>query len=295
MEDAGARAVIVAHDSSTAALPLEGWDDDLRIPAVQIGRANGSRLRTVLQGGQTVRVTFHVTADAWGFTRLADLAAPGGGRLTGALLSPNSDRFPAPDSGWYSVHNPFVVGDTLYLSHYSDGVRVWDLADPDNPVETARFVPPDLPDRYGRPMKTLVWGVYPDGDLVYASDIAHGLWILARDETVLPTQAASPTASPSANETPPPTATETSPPTEEPTEAPSPTPSPPEASPTPAETALPPPVGPTASATPESATPTPDAPPTPPEAPSRSPTPAAGYSAFLPLLLAPGPEPQPSR
>jgi hypothetical protein len=87
--------------------------------------------------------------------------------------------------GVYSVHNAVVKGTLEYASWYSDGVRVVDLADPRRPREVAWFVPPRGPVRQtvasaqdgdrGMPM---VWGVYPWKDLVLASDMNSGLWVL---------------------------------------------------------------------------------------------------------------------
>jgi len=86
--------------------------------------------------------------------------------------------------GIYSVHNAVVEGDLEYLSWYSDGVRVVDLADPRRPREVAWFVPPPARPRQtvataqdGRRDMPLVWGVYPWKGMVLASDMNSGLWI----------------------------------------------------------------------------------------------------------------------
>ncbi|MFQ5460914.1 MAG: LVIVD repeat-containing protein, partial [Anaerolineae bacterium] len=151
--------------------------------------------------------------DSWGFTRVVDLQAPGGPSLVAVITTTNTTRFPPPDRGWYSVHNPFVAGNTLYLSHYSDGVRAVDVTDPARPVERGYFVPPDLPDRRGRPLKTLVWGVYADDGLVYASDISHGLWILADPGAEAGATATTAAAPVPRTPSPPPTALPAPPPT----------------------------------------------------------------------------------
>ncbi len=91
-------------------------------------------------------------------------------------------------NGIYSVHNAVLVGSLEYVSWYSDGVRIVDLADPAHPREVGSFVPPpgtphgtphglvQAPD--GSASFPLVWGVYPSGGLAYASDMASGLWII---------------------------------------------------------------------------------------------------------------------
>src|SRR6266508_4229127 len=48
----------------------------------------------------------------------------------------------AVGAGDHSIHNPLVVGETVYVSWYSDGIRVLDVSDPTNPREIASFVPP---------------------------------------------------------------------------------------------------------------------------------------------------------
>ena len=60
-----------------------------------------------------------------------------------------------------------------------------DIANPAAPREIAAYVPPPTGDPYGEfPYSTQVWGVYATGDLVLASDINAGLYVLRyiRDE-----------------------------------------------------------------------------------------------------------------
>jgi len=87
--------------------------------------------------------------------------------------------------GVYSVHNAVIDGDLEYTAWYSDGIRVVDLSDPRRPTEVAWFVPPPSPARQtaataqgGRRDMPLVWGVTRWKDLVLASDMNSGLWII---------------------------------------------------------------------------------------------------------------------
>ena len=94
----------------------------------------------------------------------------------------------SPGAGDYVIHNPLVVGSDVYLSWYTDGVRVVSTKDPRNPTEVAYFVPPAAQ----QPIKpsqravltntTQVWGVAVDEatGLVYLSDMNTGLWIVKR-------------------------------------------------------------------------------------------------------------------
>jgi len=85
--------------------------------------------------------------------------------------------------GIYSVHNAVIEGELEYASWYSDGVRVVDLSDPARPREVGFFVPPPAPSPDGlsspdgRRSYPLVWGVHTAQGLVFASDIASGLWV----------------------------------------------------------------------------------------------------------------------
>jgi hypothetical protein len=279
---AGALAVVFINSDSSGEGALVGWRPELAIPAVQLAHAAGGKLKALVQGGAPVAVRLSAEANAWGFTRIADLAAPGGPRLVASLTTPNTDRFPARDQGWYSVHNPMVLGNELYLAHYSDGVRRWDISDPTAPYETGFFVPPDLPDAQGRPLKALIWGVYPERDYIYASDISHGLWILAADDGIsVPTPPTPPTEDPTVA----PSATPAETDTPEPTDSPSDTPEPPPA------TWLPPPMlpSPTATATPTDE-PTSTAAPSATAGATRSPTaarPVAAERIYLPWAVKP--------
>jgi hypothetical protein len=97
---------------------------------------------------------------------------------------PGRDGKVATD-GVYSVHNAVIKDDRSYASWYSDGVRVVDLSDPRNPREVAWFVPPPTSPRQtaataqsGRRDMPVVWGVFPHKDVVLASDMNSGLWII---------------------------------------------------------------------------------------------------------------------
>jgi choice-of-anchor B domain-containing protein len=121
--------------------------------------------------------SFDTSQGGWGYLRLFDirnLAAP---VQIGEIATPNSAS--ARRDGTYAIHNPFVVGDRAFLAWYSDGIRVVDIADPSEPREVASFVPPTAVDPYRSfPDTAQVWGVYVAGDLVLASDINAGLYVL---------------------------------------------------------------------------------------------------------------------
>ncbi len=122
----------------------------------------------------------------YGYLRIYDysnLAAP---VQIGTYRTPNSLGTGAQGSGDYVIHNPFLVGTDVYISWYSDGIRVVDASVPSAPREVAYFVPPAgknpvKPSQRGILSQTpQVWGVFVADGLVYASDMNTGLWIVRR-------------------------------------------------------------------------------------------------------------------
>lgn len=130
--------------------------------------------------------------DSGGYLRLYDLSDPANPVPLSIFSTPrtrgeNDPDWGPPVHGWYTAHNPVFAGNRLFVSWFSDGVRVLDVSDPSRPREIASFVPPDPPAPPGRavaiPVRTLVWGVFVRGDLVLASDMNYGLYILRLVET----------------------------------------------------------------------------------------------------------------
>jgi hypothetical protein len=126
----------------------------------------------------------------WGYLRVydySDLAAP---VQIGEYRTPNSIGTNDPAAGDYTIHNPLIVGTDVYISWYSDGIRVVDASDPTDPTEVAWFVPPSAknpiqPSQRGTLTNAPnVWGVAYEAErnLVYASDMNSGLWILRRTD-----------------------------------------------------------------------------------------------------------------
>ncbi len=107
----------------------------------------------------------------WGYTRIFDIKDKSNPKLIGDFRTMNSmiqieagEREP----GTFTVHDPKVRGNTLYLSHYTDGVRMVDITDPSNPVEVGSYVSDPA----------LVWGVFVDRQYILASDMNDGLKVL---------------------------------------------------------------------------------------------------------------------
>ena len=73
------------------------------------------------------------------------------------------------------AHNCYVKNDIIYIAHYTEGFRVWDVRDPVNPVEIAYYATEDA------------WTAYPyfESGKVILSDIPGGLYVFVID--ALPT------------------------------------------------------------------------------------------------------------
>jgi hypothetical protein len=187
----GALAVIIADREATPVTP-DGAVQELTIPAALISRDSADRLKEALGRGDAVTIRFspdRAEYDDWGYLRFWDVADPANPVLVATFATEHArtDRETGPvDDGWYTVHHPVVLGDRLYASWYSDGVRVLDIADPTRPREVGFFIPPrgqPQPGQLtGHVERPFVWGVYVRGDLLLASDYHTGLYIL-RDQS----------------------------------------------------------------------------------------------------------------
>lgn len=127
-----------------------------------------------------------LAGDTWGFARiwgLTDATRPVhlSDYATPHALTSKTDAF-------YSVHNPEIHGNTLYLSWYSDGLRIVDISQPRAPQEIGFYRPRPTLDPTGvftafgagdHPI-AFVWGVHVVGERIYLSDINYGLYILTR-------------------------------------------------------------------------------------------------------------------
>lgn len=185
-QEAGAAAVIVYEaarprpsgpvgEGGSVRLP-RGGAVRVRIPAAYVGRADGLALANA-RGDVRARVS--ATYNGWGFLRFYDISAPAEPKLLSRFATENTNNPDAAPDGLWSAHNPEPVEDRLFVSWYSDGVRVLDVADPRGPREVASWTgegaPADAP-------SVNIWSVVPHGDLLVASDFNYGLYILRAEE-----------------------------------------------------------------------------------------------------------------
>ena len=86
------------------------------------------------------------------------------------------------------AHNPFIIGDLVYVSYYEDGVQVFDISDPMAPQQVAYF--DTWLDNTEYNTTQGCWGVYPflPSGRIIASDSSNGLFLLELDESVNTTE-----------------------------------------------------------------------------------------------------------
>lgn len=75
-------------------------------------------------------------------------------------------------------HNPFILGDLVYVAYYHDGVQVFDISNPANITNIAYYdTYPDNTDYNGY---NGCWGVYPflPSGIIIASDENYGLYVM---------------------------------------------------------------------------------------------------------------------
>ena len=78
-----------------------------------------------------------------------------------------------------TIHNVYVRGRYAYMSYYCEGVHIYDIADPRQPREVARY---DFNGTEPCISYFSNWGVDPFSDLIYASDMEQGLFVLEFDD-----------------------------------------------------------------------------------------------------------------
>jgi hypothetical protein len=119
---------------------------------------------------------------AWGYGRIFDISDRSNPVELATLKLPSTHQFPPPGPGDFTIHDPKVRGNTLYLSWYTEGVVVVSISKPSKPRMLAHWIPPEIgedPLGFFFPGEEYaeVWGVFPRRHYVLASDINTGLWI----------------------------------------------------------------------------------------------------------------------
>jgi hypothetical protein len=127
-----------------------------------------------------------VTEQAWGYPRWFDISDRSNPVQIATFELPTTRQHPAPGPNDYTVHDPKVRGNTAFFSWYAEGVVAVDFAGVRNgrqPGMVAQWrTPTPNPSAPGvdHPWgdDPQVWGVALDGNLILASDMNSGLYVL---------------------------------------------------------------------------------------------------------------------
>ena len=168
--------IAIGGDNPVVEGSLEVIGVEITIPALSIEQSTGQAIVAALAAEQHVAVSAEAEFVGWGFLRIFDIGDPANPVEIGSFATDNTFNPDVASDGIWSVHNPEVRGNTLYVSWYSDGVRVIDISQPSRPREigywTGEGAPEDAP-------AVDIWSVVPHGNLLLASDRNHGLYILS--------------------------------------------------------------------------------------------------------------------
>jgi hypothetical protein len=169
-EAAGATAVV--HDFVSEATSPQWFDfGSVGIPVLFTDHTTAQAM--VAAG----RAKLKANKPSWGFLRIFDAAT---GRQVAKFDDvPHVQELPAPD-GFWSIHNNELVGQRSFVSWYSNGIVALDIStldrpSPGDPKLVGQFVPPAAEGHVPE-----VWGVAirPSDNVIFASDMSSGLWIL---------------------------------------------------------------------------------------------------------------------
>ena len=167
---AGDEVLTAMAGESPTTLP-DGTSVPITIPGIYVQHSTG----VSLMDDEVVTASATTEFVGWGFLRFFDMRDPAHPVQIGTFATDNSLDPSVASEGSWSVHNPEVVGNTLYASWYSDGVRILDISQPARPREIGFWAGEGAPD-HAPPVN--IWGVLPHRDLILASDRNHGLYIL---------------------------------------------------------------------------------------------------------------------
>lgn len=176
--EGGADGLMSMGGDRAAPMP-NGTPITITIPAVFVARDTGVALR---DSGPPVDVQVRVEFNGWGYLRIFDIKDPAHPIRLGTFATPNTLDEAATSRGSWSIHNPEVRGATVFASWYSDGVRAIDISDPSRPREIANWTGDGAP-KNAPPVH--IWSVVPHGDLLLASDVNFGLYVLKMGTSAL--------------------------------------------------------------------------------------------------------------
>ena len=124
----------------------------------------GAHNTCATEDGQTVYVGDEIGSNG-NWIRIFDVSDPADAELVGEVVV----------DAQAAVHNCYVRGDRLFVAHYTEGMRVFDVSDPHAPAEVAVL------DTFRQPGYGYrgAWTAYPflGSGKVLVSDMQTGLWV----------------------------------------------------------------------------------------------------------------------
>ena len=190
IQDAGGYAAVVIFNAESGGDALITPSGDPRdLPTIFVGHSTGLAVfdadtaADLEIGARGEPVRGESVADGWSGMRIWDYSDPSNPVLASTVntvCSADPLHASCDPRGTYSSHNVIVEGTKAYISWYSDGLVVLDIADPYNPVEVARYH--EAGDAFEARNGGIqdIWGVYkvPNQPWIYASDRNGGLYVL---------------------------------------------------------------------------------------------------------------------
>ena len=186
-EAAGYDGFIVMNDAARGdELVLMGGSGNLplpQLPGIFVGHSTGLKIMGVANeaslvvGSTGANVAATAEFNGWGYLRFFDISDPANPVQLSTFATPNTNNEAVALEGTWSVHNPEHLRGTniVYVSWYSDGVRVLNIRNPARPREIASWTGQGAP--AGAPPVN-IWSVIPHRGLLLASDRDFGLYIL---------------------------------------------------------------------------------------------------------------------
>jgi hypothetical protein len=117
--------------------------------------------------------------DIWGFARIWKISNPAHPVQIATIDTPHSAS--NRNDGLYAVHNPATFRNYAFFTWYTDGLRVYDIANPRRPELVAYFDAPRVPDPAPGSIHIpagAFWGLALRFPYVYVSDMNAGLYVL---------------------------------------------------------------------------------------------------------------------
>jgi choice-of-anchor B domain-containing protein len=102
-----------------------------------------------------------------------------------SLVSTFKSNLLAPAVTNSIAHNPFIKGDSVYISYYHEGIQVYNISNPNNPTRSSFYDTEPSNTNYAGYRGC--WGLYPflpSGNLI-ASDVSNGLFVTEMVPVVL--------------------------------------------------------------------------------------------------------------